>query len=97
MANPALWEILVYNRNGAPFFRVRFQFHHGQINFVSHNTSRKQFFTKLLGLAAAAGLASDLVPNSAASTTATASLAAVPTAFKLRGDSRAVSRRAGSV
>jgi hypothetical protein len=63
---------------------------------VSHDPSRKQFFAKLLGLIAAAGVAPKLLARSS-STPAAESVRSAPMPFQLRPEARAVSRRADSV
>lgn len=61
---------------------------------VSHDSSRKQFFAKLLGAAAAMSVAPKLLAKSAPSA-ATPAVPALPVV--VRSEVRAVARRADSV
>lgn len=90
-----LTEILVYKGNGAPFFRNDFFL--TSLVPVSHHSSRKQFFAKLFGLAAVAGLISKVSARPDAAARNTGGLSTRRTAIVIRPDARAVSRRAGSV
>jgi len=60
---------------------------------VSHDPSRKQFFAKLLGAAAAVAVAPKLIAESASSNALPAPVSPVV----VRSETRAVARRAGSV
>jgi hypothetical protein len=80
-------EILVYKRNGAPFFRQAIPT--TSTVPVSHDPSRKQFFAKLLGLTAAFGFLPKLLAKSAAVTR----LPESTPVMAVRAESRAVARR----
>jgi hypothetical protein len=80
-------EILVYKRNGAPFFHRAFLI--TSTCPVRLDPSRKQFFAKLLGLTAFAGFLPKMLAKS--SVPAPATVAAPVT---VRTESRAVARRA---
>ena len=86
-----LAEILVYKRNAAPFFDRDFNHFNRP---VSHDPSRKQFFAKLLGAAAAVTVAPPLLAKSAPSHSTSAAPA---TPVVVRAEVRAVARRADSV
>jgi hypothetical protein len=61
---------------------------------VTHNPSRKQFFAKLLGAAAAASVLPKSIAKSASAAAATvASSSSSNRAFEFRPDARAVARR----
>jgi hypothetical protein len=62
---------------------------------VTYNSSRKQFFAKLLGVGGATGALSKLVANSGSSPAAPRASRATKSAaaFEIRHDARAVSRR----
>ncbi len=62
---------------------------------VRHFQSRKSFIAKLLGLAAAVGLAPKLAAKSVARVAAP--VTAEPSTFQLKQDTRAVSRHSDSV
>jgi len=62
---------------------------------VINNPSRKQFLTKLVGLAAIAGLAPKLLAKPPA-VTAGGSVSA-PQAIKVQPDTRAIARREGMI
>ena len=82
---------MVYKLNAAPFF------HSDSNHFnrpVSHDPSRKQFFAKLLGAAAAVSVAPGLLAKSAPSNSTPAAPA---TPVAVRPEVRAVARRADSV
>jgi hypothetical protein len=81
-----LAEILVYKRKVAPFLGRDLSTSHST---VSHDTSRKQFFAKLAGLAAAVAV----VPKVLAKSAPVAPAAPV----NVRPETRAVARRADSV
>lgn len=87
-------EILVYKRKAPPFFD-------GDSNYlrrpVSHDPSRKQFFAKLLGTAAALSVAPQLMAKSSGTATAAAGAPAPASPLSIRPDVRAVARRDGSV
>jgi len=85
-----LAEILVYKRKAAPFLGGDFSTSHPP---VSHDPSRKQFFAKLLGWAAALAV----VPKFFAKSAPMAPSAAPVAPVDLRPETRAVARRAGSV
>jgi len=63
---------------------------------VSHDPSRKQFFAKLLGLTAVAGLAPKLLAGSS-SKAAPAPAPVTSGSIQLRPEARAVARRVDSV
>jgi len=86
-------EILVYNRNSAPFFGG--DFNHSTATVI-HDPSRKSFLAKLVGLVAVAGFAPRMLaklPESAASKGS----AAPVSSFTLQPESRAVARRSDSI
>ena len=77
-----------------PFFQRDSDFNNA--NLVSHDSSRKQFFGKLLGLCAVVGL----VPRLLAKTPITLpaeSFAAATASTLIRAEPRAVSRRVDSL
>jgi hypothetical protein len=87
-----LTEILVYKGNCAAFFRNDFF-----LTFlvpVSHHSSRKQFFAKLFGLAAVAGLISKVSARPDAAARNSGGLSPRRSAIVIRPDARAVARRA---
>jgi hypothetical protein len=83
---------LVYKRNGAPFFRQTIPSSQPINSPLSHDTSRKQFFAKLLGLPAVIGVLPKLLTKPALETPAPE---ATPVA--VRPESRAVVRRVDAV
>ena len=85
-----LAEILVYKRKAAPFLGGDFSTSHST---VSHEPSRKQFFAKLLGAAAAWAV----MPKFFAKTSRDSTPAAPVAPVNLRPETRAVARRAGPV
>ena len=84
-------EILVYKVNAAPFFQ-------NDTNYftrpVSNDPTRKQFFAKLLGAAAAVSVAPKLLASSGQPL---APLATSALPVIVRSEVRAVARRAGAV
>jgi hypothetical protein len=85
-----LLENLVYKVNSAPFFHT--DFNHFTCP-VSHAQSRKQFFAKLLGAAAAVSVAPKLIAQTGQSPSASVA-PVVPVV--VRSETRAVARRTGS-
>jgi hypothetical protein len=85
-------EIFVYKRNGAPLFQERFR---PLVSVpVSHNSSRKQFFGKLVGVVAASAVLPKLAAKSVtAPIAATATPSNSVPAFTIRRDARVVVRR----
>jgi hypothetical protein len=86
-----LAEFLVYKGNAAPFFGRDFSSSHST---VSHHPTRKEFFAKLAGTAAAVAATSKIFAQTSPTAQAPAANA-VP--VKLRPETRAVARRADSV
>jgi hypothetical protein len=93
-----LAEILVYKRNAAPLPEADFPL--SQLP-VSHVSTRKQFFAKLAGMAAAASVLPKLFAKSAPALSPSHGPATRPVApaapVALRPETRAVARRADSV
>jgi hypothetical protein len=88
-------EFLVYKRKTGALFRKRYSHFPPS---VTHHSSRKQFFAKLLGVAAAMIVFPKVIARSvlgakAAPPSPSAPIAAGPALFKLQADVRAVPRR----
>ena len=84
-------ENLVYKANAAPFFEDDSNF---PTRPVSNDPTRKQFFAKLLGAAAAVSVAPKLLASSG-QPLAPSATPALPVI--VRSEVRAVARRAGAV